>query len=129
MNTKNLNYLVKRLNKRKVYPANHRVGALLVKNGKEKHIGFNQCKSHTFQSLYSKNKMSIFLHAETDAIKNAIKHTKKNNFKGYILYIARVKKNNDLAMARPCVGCLKAITIFEIDEVYYTNEKGMLKRL
>ena len=35
-------------------------------------FGINQLKSHPFQAKFSKNEDSIFLHAETDAIKNAL---------------------------------------------------------
>ena len=49
-----------------------RIAAAIVQKNNIVSIGVNSRKSHPFQKKYGKNDDSIFLHAETDAIKNAL---------------------------------------------------------
>lgn len=41
----------------------------------------------------------------------------------------RINKNNEIKMSRPCNGCLKLIAFFNINNVFYSNEKGSFERL
>lgn len=55
------------------------------------------------------------------------KTIKKSN-KGTILYVARIDRNNNLAMAKPCIKCQTLIINKKIKRVYYTisnNEYGV----
>jgi len=55
-------------------------------------------------------------HAERKAIR-------KSDY-GATLYVARVTKNNEIAMAKPCASCLVALRSKRVKRVYYTiNEK------
>ena len=90
-------------------------------------FGFNSIKSHPFQRKFGKNEESIYLHSEIDAIKNALKTISVKDFKYSSLYISRVKQNirgGDFVcgLARPCVGCMKAIATFGINNIYYTED-------
>lgn len=58
------------------------------------------------------------VHAEVAAIKAA----SGKNLKGLTIYIARVAKNGNTAMARPCSNCMKAIVAEGIKEIIYTND-------
>ena len=87
--------------------------------------GFSQMKSHPFQAEFAKNPDAIFLHAETDAIKNALKRVSPEDVSKATLYIARAKKDHNTkrwmyGMAKPCIGCARAIATFDISNVVYT---------
>ena len=91
-------------------------------------IGVNQKKSHPFQAKYGKNEESIFWHAETDAIKNALREISVDDLARCDLYIARVKKPKPKSkewvwgLAAPCEGCKRAIATFGIRNVIYTTD-------
>lgn len=89
-------------------------------------FGLNQNKSHPFQAKFAKNRHAIFLHAETDAIKNVLKFVEVNRMHTCSLYIVRIKWTDTYktslvqGLAKPCEGCQRAIATFGISEVYYT---------
>lgn len=108
-----------------------RLAACLVYKNEVISIGTNKRKTHPFQRKFGKNSESIFLHAEIDCIINALKRVDKTVLEKSTLYVQRVKKKNSDSihfingMAKPCIGCQKAIAQFKIKEVFYTvDEKG-----
>lgn len=90
--------------------------------------GFNQKKSHPFQAKFGKNEDSIYLHAETDSIKNALKKIDVDLLSRTTLYVARAKKPFPKAktmvsgIAKPCEGCTKAISTFNIKRVVWSMD-------
>lgn len=106
------------------------VTACLVLGGKTISYGSNKKKTHPFQKRFMKNSESIYLHAETDCINNAIKNSAFKDLSKAKMYICRVKKDGSWGLAKPCSGCMKAIVTFGIREVYYsTDETGSYDRL
>ena len=105
-----------------------KLAAAVVMRNKIISIGINQMKSHTFQKKYGRNDESIFLHAETDAIKNALKVIDMEELSKCNLYIVRVKKPKPKSkewvwgLAKPCSGCQRAIATFGIRNVIYTTD-------
>jgi deoxycytidylate deaminase len=94
--------------------------------------GFNQKKSHPFQAQYSKHEDAIYLHAETDAIKNATRRgVTTEELAKSTLYIARAKyderKKWVCGLSKPCSGCARAIAAFNIQRVAYTLDSGGYK--
>jgi deoxycytidylate deaminase len=107
--------------------AQARIAAGIVYRNNLISIGVNRSKTHPFQKRYCKNKDAIYLHAETDAIKNSINKIDLEKFSNSILYICRVKiykKKFVFGLAKPCDGCMKAISTFNIKKVYYTLDNG-----
>lgn len=87
--------------------------------------GFSRRKSHPFQAQYTRHKNAIYLHAETDAIKNALKRISIEELSKSSLYVARAKKKDgrwQFGLSRPCDGCMKAISSFDINNVIYTTD-------
>lgn len=77
-------------------------------------------KSHPTQKFYAEkaNKPeSCFLHAEISAL---ISLTYANKMKVYRLSIARVLKNGEIGLARPCQSCQLAIKDYGIKCIEYT---------
>jgi len=108
--------------------AQARLASAIVYKNEIISIGINQRKSHPFQAKFSKNEDSIYLHSETDAIKNALKQISIDELSDSVLYVCRVKIINKkfvFGIAKPCCGCMRAISNFGIKKVYYTlDNKG-----
>ena len=89
-------------------------------------IGHNSYKTHPFQARFGKCRECIHLHAEIDAIKNALRVIKVSDLTSVNLYVARVKWENTKrkkkirGLACPCEGCQRAIVTFGIDQVFFT---------
>ena len=134
MSTSELTKKQKRLLKTAFYlaslhPRNARasVCAIVARKGKVVSYGFNKMNTHPLQAKYSKNPKSIFIHAEIDAIRNALFKYSSGELTECEIYIARAKLNEPggkpvPAMACPCVGCQKAIGAFELKGVFYTED-------
>jgi deoxycytidylate deaminase len=107
-----------------------RLSACLVYKNEIIGMGFNKKKSHPFQRKFSKHEEAIYLHAEIDAIKNALKNVDAETISKSTLYIMRVKYEDMNAkrfvrgLSKPCEGCARAIAQFGIKKVYYTTEEG-----
>lgn len=96
-----------------------RMAAVLITPGGDIFVGRNQFKSHPLQAVWSRNPQSIFLHAEIDAL---IKYLKRHTF--YYpssIFVARVLKNNQPALAKPCSGCFGALLHFGITNIRWTT--------
>jgi len=96
---------------------NFRLGAVLVHRNSIVSVGLNSYKTHPLMAARTE---WPFLHAE----QNAIIRAGLDNCEGLDLYIARVLKNNDLAMSKPCKVCIELIKDVGIKNIYYsTNAK------
>ena len=97
-------------------------------------IGTNRKKTHPFQRRFAKHEMAVYLHAEIDAIKNALRHLSLTELSKSKLYISRMryadsepKPTRDKLMrglAKPCEGCMRAIATFDIKHVCFTSDNG-----
>lgn len=111
-----------------------RVGAILTYKNNIIAFGHNQYKTHPLQARYGRNERSIFLHAEINCIVNAIRSNSKFSYLSKsILYIGRYKHYNmedsGFGLAKPCIGCQRAITAFGIREVWYSGGDQCLHQL
>jgi deoxycytidylate deaminase len=94
-----------------------RLGAILVHKNNIISVGTNSYKTHPLMAARTE---WPYLHAEQHAIIRA----GVDNCEGLDLYIARVLKNNKLALSKPCNVCSKLIRDVGIKNVYYsTNAK------
>lgn len=84
-------------------------------------IGYNSLKTHPKQYHFSKRETKQHIHAEMAAIINALSNS-NNNLEGASIYVARVLKNNQPALAKPCPVCQKAIEFYGIKRVFYTED-------
>ena len=101
-----------------------KLAAVLVTKNKTVFIGFNRYKTHPLQKKFSRNSSSLCLHAEMDAIVQASRA--KVDIEGGAIYVARVNKKMQPALAKPCEGCERALVHFGIKIVEWTeNAKSM----
>ena len=88
----------------------------------------NEPGFHSAHHLYIQALIKLNLNCKKkDAIKNAINKIDLEKFSNSILYICRVKiykKKFVFGLAKPCDGCMKAISTFNIKKVYYTLDNG-----
>jgi len=128
----NIIHILKRITRDIEFAGKQRLAACIVSGNKILAFGHNKNKTHPLQTRFAKNNHAIFLHAEIDVIKNALKDNSSDILEGTILYIARTKKNGSEGIARPCEGCMRAIEAFGISKVVYTtdieNTYGQLDR-
>jgi deoxycytidylate deaminase len=106
-----------------------RVAAALIYKNDIISFGINSYKSSPFQKRFGRNEDAIFLHAETSAIRNALRMISLDEIAKSTLYICRMKYNNQykekfvFGLSRPCIGCQKAIAEFRIKKVLYTKDE------
>lgn len=105
-----------------------RIAAAIVHEKEIVGLGVCNRKSHPLQKKFGKVPEAIYLHAEMDAIKNAIRRKRGTEFlKDSTLYIARMRIIDgefEEALACPCSGCQGAISKFGIKNVIYTKGKN-----
>ena len=117
------------------YMKNGRVAAAVVYKNKVVSFGHSHLKSHPFQKTYSKNRHSVFFHAETHAIKNSLRIIDVDTLKKCDLYVVRAKINPPpkrkkwtFGLSKPCSGCQKCIDNFELKNVYYSDDSFVMKK-
>lgn len=101
---------------------------------KGKHLiatGVNSYKSHPLMWEWGRNEESIYLHAEIDAIKNALRLVTQDQLARCDIYVVRVKRDEKnkgwvRALAKPCPGCRRAIASFGLRNAFWTeNPDGL----
>lgn len=108
--------------------ARARIASALVYKNEILSIGTNRNKTHPLQGRYAKHEEAIYLHAEIDAIANALRRYDAETVAKSKLYVYRCKwsnNNNSLitqGLAKPCEGCMRAIVAFDIKHVCYSLE-------
>lgn len=86
--------------------------------------GYNSYeKSSKLQRKYGGWKRP-FVHAELDAIREAIYHVGIEALPYCELRVERFKADGSLGLAKPCECCQRALEAFKFRAVYYTTEKG-----
>lgn len=92
----------------------------ILTDGRALYTGYNSRKTHPLQHRFN-SPYKPHLHAELDAIRRAAR-VHGSNLKRFTLYVARVHRSTDVsALAKPCVGCQRAIMAFNIQQVEWTK--------
>ena len=94
--------------------------ACVLTDGHSTVIGFNSRKTHPLQARFSSNPQAIHLHAEIDAIQRAVRLIGPD-LSRFDMYVARVYRDGEKALAKPCEGCMGAISAFGIRNVFWTE--------
>lgn len=98
-----------------------RMSAVITKRNKIMSVGVNSHKTHPLQKRFARNPQSLHLHAEIAALKNALRKFSLEELSGATIYVARVLKDGSPALAKPCLGCEKALMEFGIKHVHWTK--------
>ena len=98
-----------------------RMAAVIAHRRKILAVGINRYQSHPMQAKFNPNEHAIYLHAEIDAIRAFVKTYGSESLKNCDMYVARVLKSGETALAKPCDGCKMAIATFELNDVHWTK--------
>ena len=106
-----------------------RIKAGLIYKNELLSFGINRMKSHPFQKKFGKNEDAIYLHAEIDCIINALRNNMSLDeiSKSTLLVVRNKRQGRNWVdgLAKPCLGCQKAISHFDIRNVIYTTDEGV----
>jgi tRNA(Arg) A34 adenosine deaminase TadA len=99
-----------------------RMAAAIVHKKRIVSTGVNRMKSHPIMMSSGYRTGQDLLHAETDAIvRSGLK-----DFSDYDLYVVRILKSDEFALAKPCDGCSEILNTLNFKNVYYTTNDGDL---
>jgi tRNA(Arg) A34 adenosine deaminase TadA len=98
-----------------------KMAAIISKRKRIISTGVNQRKTHPLMQRFTDNHLKVHLHAEIDAIKNALKTHRESELKGAEIFVARVMKSGQRGIAKPCAVCQRALDEFGITGVYWTE--------
>lgn len=101
--------------------ANARIASCVVLKNDIVSFGTNQLKTHPFQALHARNEGSIYWHAETRAIHNALRLIDESTLQKCSLYVCRIDQAHNRCLAKPCEGCMKAIAKYRLKGLYFTG--------
>lgn len=107
------------------YPRIH-IGCVVVSKHNIVSTGCNsRTRTHKLQSELNRKRFSSdslgMMHAEVAALLPLINKTDLTNA---TLYIYRESCNGELAMCRPCKGCMSLIRELGIKKIFYTTDSG-----
>lgn len=109
--------------------AGTRVAAAIVYKNRIVSVGVNSYKTSPLQAKFATNRgLSICLHAEISAIRNALRLMHVDDISRTAMYICRIKCSNDrvrlqYGLAKPCPGCTRALAEFGIKKIFYSTEE------
>jgi len=89
----------------------HKHGAIITRNGEILGSGFNHITD------YMSHQWSC--HAEIAAIQNC-KKKDKHNLSDATLIVARIGKDGELRLSKPCINCQKQIEKCGIKRIFYS---------
>lgn len=101
----------------------HRLGAVVIKNGKIISTGHNQKRYvKSLKKTWRSRKDSVC--AERMALLKCL-----DKARGAVLYVGRVNNENDFLLAKPCETCMRMIKDLGIKRVFYTDYNGKLREV
>jgi deoxycytidylate deaminase len=100
-----------------------RVGAVVFKGKRIFSSGRNEIRSCSkMPDRFMKWNNS--LHAEQKAILNA-----RRDLNGYDMLVIRIGKSGSLLLAKPCEVCMRTIEYVGINNIFFSNNEGEIKKL
>ena len=103
-----------------------RHGAVLVKGSSVRSVSCNKHRHCSFGARFRKEGFGeATLHAELGAILGMDRSVTQ----GADVYVARINKEGDARISKPCSMCEAAMRHVGVRRVYYTNESGKIERM
>lgn len=120
----------KDISKLSTYPKQN-LGCVMVYKNRVIGVGWNCDKEHPLQKHYNKlrgfnvDECRNTVHAEISAILNT--RDMDIDWSKVSMFIYRETKDGNMALAKPCEACSKAIEDLGIQDVYYSSRDGIYK--
>ena len=103
-----------------------RHGAVLVKGNSVRSVSCNKHRHCSFGARFRKEGFGeATLHAELGAILGMDRSVTQ----GADVYVARINKEGEARISKPCSMCEAAMRHVGVRRVYYTNESGKIERM
>jgi len=103
-----------------------RHGAVLVKGSSVRKISCNKHRHCSFGARFRREGHGeATLHAELGAILGIERSTTQ----GSTVYVARINREGQARISKPCPMCEAAMRHVGVRRVYYTNEHGKIERM
>ena len=103
-----------------------RHGAVLVKGNSVRSVSCNKHRHCSFGARFRKEGYGeATLHAELGAILGMDRSTTQ----GSDVYVARINREGEARISKPCPMCEAAMRHVGVRRVYYTNEDGKIERM
>lgn len=95
--------------------SNHhkKMGAVIYRKGRPISIGFNKIITHP---VFANGNKWFSIHAEVNAIIKS-----RSDVDNAIMYVYRETRNREIALAKPCLHCMKFIIECGIKRLFYTT--------
>jgi deoxycytidylate deaminase len=84
-------------------------------------VGVAQYKTHPLMRKYQDVSERVYLHAEVDAIVRTVNRYGTEILRQSALYVLRLTKGGSVSLSKPCEGCSRCISAFNIQEVYWST--------
>lgn len=96
-----------------------KLGAVIAKGGRIVASGVNKTGRNNMRTLIGREDLEHWdsLHAEI----NALKSVQFQDVSGMDMYVARVRRDGEFALALPCASCYTALQAKGIRRVYFTD--------
>lgn len=114
-------YLAQAVDLAKMSECNYKHGAVIRKSGKTISVGVNYGVNDPAYLSDEVAAEHAAIHAEVAAMNAA----RKVDLNGATIYVARVIKNGEPRMSKPCERCQKALKERGIRKVFYTLDNEM----
>jgi len=94
--------------------------------------GVNQMKTHPLMLGEGYRADQLYMHAEIDAIRNALRLITPDQLSKCEIHVVRVKRPHTGSkkwvhgLAKPCPGCARAIANFGLKNAYWTEDSGII---
>lgn len=98
-----------------------KVGAVISKGHRILASGCNEIRGYKTRSP---KKWEDSVHAEQRVILDLLRSGRQHELVGATLYVSRITKDGNLALAKPCSICQELIESVGIKQVFYTTKKG-----
>jgi deoxycytidylate deaminase len=107
---------------------NFRILAIL-RVGDSTFLGLPRRKTHPLQAKFSSNEHALYLHAEIDAIRQALtffRYHAPSKLSQASLHVLRIRQTKpkgsyEECLAKPCEGCMRAIRHYGITNVTWST--------
>jgi len=97
----------------------HKHGAVVVKSGRVLGMGYNKQRNHPSVIMEGRHRLDCGYHAEAVAIKDA-----GENARGATIFVARVNRQGDDLLSKPCEYCRELIVESGIKNVLFTRSNS-----
>lgn len=101
----------------------YRLGAVIVAGGRVRGSGISKYQNSPV-NVADQHLPQCSVHAEMDALRHTVGYFRTNPLKRATIYVARVTKLNQAALAKPCHRCTTTLLACGVTKMVWTIDTG-----